>query len=403
MAIIETYYFSKFGAGGDFAVYQVAGEKFRHFVSPWDSSVDYDGLYLHGPVTALLMASFTAIPEPFGLFFLRILIIVSIPALLKTYLTILRKEQVNNQYVWAGSVFLLFTTPVRASLDYGRFEIFYFLLLGKLALTIVSENSKPKSEVLYGVIAYAILDYKFQVFFMPTFLALVHLKKIRPLIGLSSSALFGCALSVLITKNFPLSDWANVIQLRAAGVELEQGGAIFSTGYGFGISPQFSVLAGLLVLLSLMETNPKSGKFGKVRNLKAIPYTYLLFLPILHPQDLFWIPMLVVSFMISEKAKALNILIWFSLGTTVIWSNNTTINLIMMVLGILILIAIFRPLKPLDLGRIVIFSAPFILFELIILLIPRPGEGLARHLILALSVLTILIQYSASLDRSVLQ
>ena len=162
---------------------------------------------------------------------------------------------------------------------------------------------------------------------------------------------------------------------------------MFSINYGFGISPFISVALGLAVVLFLALKHNYLVSSSFITKTLAFVLVYILFLPILHPQDLIWLPVLHGVFYLRYKVERIS-MYWLLLGFLLVWSNSRIINIGMI---LLINIVLYLVVEKIDLKfsfKIAgVMLIPFGLFYSIAYFFPSSGEGHARHFIAVLSII----------------
>ena len=116
---------------------------------------------------------------------------------------------------------------------------------------------------------------------------------------------------------------------------------------------------------------------------------YVLFLPILHPQDLIWVP--VIHSVLYIRYRVENILqYWLLLGFLLVWSNSIIINIgLVMLINIIFYLVVQKIDFKLFLKISGVMFIPFVLFYSIGNFFPSSGEGHARHFIAVMSIILI--------------
>jgi hypothetical protein len=379
-------YYSKFGLGNDYQVYFESGSQVRSLNSPWNLGGDINALYLHGPITSVWMNIFTILPQSFGLNFLRALSLLVIPFIFKIVLKMVRRDSYSNQTFWMISCLIILSFPIRASLQYGRFEVLVFAVFTYLIFRIRLANS-TLDFLFVGLLIGVIVDYKPHIFLLPSILLLVIFRKLYLYIGLIGSFILGSVISVVLTNQLPYLEWIKIILERGKGVQTEDDSGLFSINYGFGISPFISVALGLAVVLFLALKHNYLVSSSFITKTLAFVLVYILFLPILHPQDLIWLPVLHGVFYLRYKVERIS-MYWLLLGFLLVWSNSRVINIGMI---LLINIVLYLVVEKIDLKfsfKITgVMLIPFGLFYSIAYFFPSSGEGHARHFVAVLSII----------------
>ncbi len=398
LASLLCLYYFKFGLGNDYHIYFEAGSQVRKLNSPWNLGGDIDGLYLHGPLSSIWMCLFTVLPQTIGLNILRLVSMFAIPFILRTTLKVIGGGSHANGTFWMVSCLIILSFPVRASLQYGRFEILVFALFVYLIFRI--KQAESKLDFLFvGFLIGLIVDYKPHIFLLPCVLLLLIFRRLYQFVGLIISIFLGSFISIVLTNRLPYLDWIKIVIERGKGVEAQNNLGLFSFNYGFGISPFLSVFLGLVLVLflSLKHNQLESSSF-KTKTLIFI-LVYSLFLPILHPQDLIWLPVIHGVFYIRYKVERI-LLYWLLLGFLLVWSNSEMINISMIVL---INIVLYLLVERIDLRysfKIVgVMLFPFSLFYSIAYFLPSAGEGHARHFI-AVSSMMLLASLFVKLEKN---
>ena len=400
LASLLYFYYSKFGLGNDYQVYFESGSQVRSLQSPWNLGGDINALYLHGPISSVWMNLFTILPQSFGLNLLRIMSLLAIPFIFRTTLKIVGAISYSNKAFWMISCLIILSFPIRASLQYGRFEILVFAVFTYLIFRIRKATSKL-DFLFVGILIGVIVDYKPHVFLLPSLLLLLIFRKSYLYFGLIASTLLGSLISVVLTDRLPYLEWVKIILERGNGVQTENDAGLFSINYGFGIGPFISVALGLTFVLYLSLINRHLKSASLTTKAVAFVLVYVLFLPILHPQDLIWLPVIHGVFYIRYKVE--NTLgYWFLLGFLLVWSNSLMINITMVVLINVILYLLMDCIDFKSSLKISgVMFVPFGLFYCIENLFPSSGEGHARHFIAVMSIVLICWLF-VKLERNVL-
>lgn len=400
LASLLCLYYFKFGLGNDYHIYFEAGSKVRSLNSPWNLGGDIDGLYLHGPLSSIWMCLFTVLPQSIGLNLLRLVSMLAIPFILRSTMKMISGGSYSNGTFWMISCLIILSFPVRASLQYGRFEILVFALFVYLILRI--RNAESTLDFLFtGLLTGLILDYKPHIFLLPCLLLLLIFRRLYQFFGLLISILLGSLISIVLTNRFPYSDWVKIIIERGKGVEAQENLGAFSINYGFGISPFISVTLGLgvVLFLSLKRNYLVSSSF--VTKTLAFILVYVLFLPILHPQDLIWLPVLHGVFYLRYRVERIS-LYWLLLGFLLVWSNSRVINIVMILLINMVLYLVVEKIDlKFSLKIVGVMLIPFSLFYSIAYFFPSSGEGHARHFI-AVSSIVLFTSLFVKLEKNLL-
>ena len=388
LASLLCLYYSKFGLGNDYQVYFESGSQVRSLKSPWNLGGNINALYLHGPISSIWMSLFTFLPQSFGLNILRIMSLLVIPLIFRTTLRVIGGVSYSNQTFWMISCLIILSFPIRASLQYGRFEILVFAVFTYLIFRIRQAES-TLDFLFVGLLIGIIVDYKPHIFLLPSILLLLIFRKLYLYIGLVGSIFLGSLISVVLTNRLPYLDWIKIILERGKGVQTEDDSGLFSIKYGFGIGPFISVALGfaLILLFALKYNYLKSSSF--IRKTLAFILVYVLFLPILHPQDLIWVP--VIHSVLYIRYRVENILqYWLLLGFLLVWSNSIIINIgLVMLINIIFYLVVQKIDFKLFLKISGVMFIPFVLFYSIGNFFPSSGEGHARHFIAVMSIILI--------------
>lgn len=400
LASLLCLYYSKFGLGNDYQVYFESGSQVRSLKSPWNLGGNINALYLHGPISSIWMCLFTALPQSIGLNILRILSLLAVPFIFRTTFKAVGGVSYSNQTFWMISCLIILSFPIRASLQYGRFEIIVFAVFTYLIFRIRQAES-TLDFLFVGLLIGIIVDYKPHVFLLPSMLLLLIFRKLYLYLGLIGSIFLGSLISIVLTNRLPYLDWIKIIIERGKGVEAENNLGLFSFNYGFGISPFLSVSLGLaLVLFLTLKRKLLESSSFKTKTLIFIS-VYLLFLPILHPQDLIWLPVIHGVFYMRYKVERI-LLYWLSLGFLLVWSNSKIINIgIVVVINIILYLFVERINLKYSLKIAGIMLIPFSLFYFFIYFFPSAGEGHARHFIAVSSMMLVILLF-VKLEKNVL-
>lgn len=368
--------------GNDFQVYFDAGDLIVNFRDPWNSTGNPNALYLHGPITSSWIWIFSLFPYSVSLTILRILTLALIPLILWMILDLLDIQLHRKINLWNLSTFALMSFPIRSILNYGRFEVLIFFLF---ILIVYLLKKKPKVNlvlVICGLIMGVIIDYKPQIFLLPCLILLWHYPKIRLILGSLISVIFGSFVSVILTAEFPYWTWFNMLHLRSRDTSIEKPLGLFSIYYGFGLSPLLSVAVGFILISLILLRLHKGFVPNKIQSTVMFFFVYLFFYPLLHAQDLVWIPLILVTLLAADNSLIASRFFWIVSGLVLTWSNNYFLDAIILI-SISIWVLFNFSSIPLEKRAILIFlfALPSFIFHLTAHFFPTPADGNLRHIL----------------------
>lgn len=388
LSILTCSYMSTVSPGNDFQVYFNAGKLITQFQNPWDVAGNPNALYLHGPLSSIWIAGFSFLPYIYSLTILRILTLTLIPIALWMLFEILNIKLNAKLNLWNLSLIMLFSSPVRSILNYGRFEILVFFIF-ILVIYLLKKHLPSNSEfILCGFLVGLIVDYKPQVFLLPCLILIWKYPKFKFFLGIILSVLVGSIFSTFLTSNFPFFSWINILHLRGKDTSASEPLGLFSIYYGFGISPFLSVGIGLLLIIIISFLLFKGFTPTKIQSLKIFFFIYLFFFPLLHAQDLIWVPTILLVSLAIDSDLTFTPIFLLALGSTLTWSDSYLLDTLLL---IPISFWLYRNTSMMTLlrrfGLIVVLMLPNFLFHTVAYFFPSPANGGLRHSLVLFNVL----------------
>jgi hypothetical protein len=389
--------------GGDFQVYYDAGNLVTKFENPWNFNGNPNALYLHGPLTSSWIWVFSLFSNTFGLTLLRIITLVLIPFSLWVIFDVLDIRQSNKMNFWVLSSIVLLSFPTRSILNYGRFEVLVFFLFVLVVHLLKKYPLSNSVMFLCGFLLGVVLDYKPQIFLLPGVVLLWNYPKIRIFLGLILSVVFGAIVSFVLTTEFPYWTWIDMLLLRSRDTSAEEPLGLFSIYYGFGISPLLSVGLGLILIFSILVRLIKGYAPNQTQSTKLFFFVFLFFFPLLHTQDLIWIPVVLIISLARDNDLITSGYFWLVAGFMFTWSTNYYLDVAILTP---FLLWIFYNFSDVRLSKkilpLLMFIMPSFTFHVLTHFFPTPADGNLRHILVLCDfflIVGILVRQARILER----
>ena len=378
-----TCYYMKFASlGNDFQVYFDAGDLIVNLRDPWNPTGNPNALYLHGPITSSWIWVFSLFPYSVSLTILRILTVALIPIILWMILELLDIQLNRKINLWNLSTFVLMSFPIRSILNYGRFEVFVFFIFILIVYLLKKKPTISSIPVICGLMMGAIIDYKPQIFLLPCLILFWYYLRIRLILGVLISVIFGSFVSFILTAEFPYWTWFNMLHLRSRDTSIEKPLGLFSIYYGFGIGPLLSVAIGFILISLIALQLLKGFEPNKIQSTVMFFCVYLFFYPLLHAQDLVWIPLILVTLLAADNSLIASRYFWVVSGLVLTWSNNYFLDATMLIpvsFWVLLNFSVVRFRNRVIL--VILFALPSCIFHLMAHFFPTPADGNLRHIL----------------------
>ena len=331
----------------DFRVFYDSGRYLFHGVSPYLHSKDPFAQYLNGPLTLIFLSPFTLFKYDLALQLFRIFSFVAAYQIIKYFFN-------PKEYsTWMYLTFAILAFSFRANIQYGALGIF-FLFIFFQGLKMLKDQNVILNYIGYLFLA-SCIDFK-PYLFLPLFLIFSENKRLKNIsliiILIVSEITF---FSFLINQNI-FSDIFSAYKIRyrayGGGDQMDLRSIFIYLNFNKFEADIFYFLLIFIVVLLIKKTKIELRKPPIILLCAGI-----VFLPFLHPTDLFLPTIVSLSYFFSKKFNVGKIE-WFCLGSIFVWSNS--IIYAMFVIIILVLAMLLSDFKKYH------KNAPFFIFPSLI-------------------------------------
>jgi len=319
---------------GDVRVFYEAGLNVKKGVSPWKESLDpVNAQFLNGPIYSFFCFLFTFLDlrEMYWLIsFLTIALLPTTVSLMKSIFGLPYSTKVQSGI----SSLIMLSFPFRANLEYGQFVVPYVFLL--VLLLYINRSIKPSvnSEFAMGFGLIILADFKPHLFFV-WFLILFHPRRKALSLGVFLGLIIEFLCLCITAKQFFPIDWFSRMFFRASASDGLSGYYNLHTLIRlYSVSSRLSIILVVAINLALLIYCLNSAK----SNLVVVLLAYLAMFPIFHPQDFFFLFLLVF---ILHAQKSQSIILFLCLGLSLVWSESGVAVLIYSLITIAIYHEIF--------------------------------------------------------------
>jgi hypothetical protein len=354
----------------DFLVFHKAGSQLLAGLNPWDYSGDKQAMWLYGPITLLYNSALSILPIQASLMLIRVITLLS--TLIIAFF-ISNKLLRINPFILA--IFLMFSYPVRACLEYGRTDI----IIALITLKLLYELSKPRNFSNVYILTFfsvLVLDYKPHLA-IPILGVLVILGFKKVLFILTIIYLIIFALFYLIYEINFLESWYSAIRTRQVDVAKATDQLSFSSLISERIGTVIFILVCFLIILQLIHMRYIEYMFKNVfLSYLSILLLFITFGIFLHPTDVF-LHVVTCLFLVRNNASLVNV---FCLGCFLVWSPNISVNLALVVLNFVCFYTLDLMDFRLKLKYMLALFMPLTFYTVFLLIDPNQEEQVRRFL-----------------------
>lgn len=360
----------------DYLVFHNAGSQLLAGINPWDYSGDKHAMWLYGPITLIYNSGLSILPIQASLTLIRVITLLST---LMIAFFISNKLLRINPFILA--IFLMFSYPVRACLEYGRTDIIITLITLRL-LYELSESRNFSNVYILTFFSVLVLDYKPHLAIPILGILVIHgFKKVLFISLIIYLTIFVFFYSIY-EINF-LESWYRAIRIRQVDATKTTDQLSFSSLISERIGTVIFVLVCFLIVVQLIHMRYIKYIFKNVfASYLSIMLLFITFGIFLHPTDVF-LHVIICLFLVRNNASLVNI---FCLGCFLVWSPNIYVNVVLVVLNF----ACFYILDLMDFRLktkyMLTLFVPLSLYTVLVLIDPSQEE-LARRFLQYISLL----------------